>query len=158
MEKIINSALEKRKLPSIFKMPDGRIISNKEEWEKIARPYWKEVLLKEEYGAVLPYVKPSISLTRNGVDFSGKAFWDQVDFAFEYNGKKHVVPTQLIMPNKKPQAVFVYLNFRPEIPDRYLPVEEIIDNGFAVFVVCYNDVTTDNGDFSNGLAGLFQVG
>jgi hypothetical protein len=62
------------------------------------------------------------------------------------------------MPNKKPQAVFVYLNFRPEIPDRYLPVEEIIDNGFAVFAVCYNDVTTDNGDFSNGLAGLFQVG
>ncbi|MBQ3572464.1 MAG: acetylxylan esterase, partial [Clostridia bacterium] len=37
----------------------------------------------------------------------------------------------------------------------YLPIEEIIDSGFAVFSVCYNDISTDNNDFTNGIARLF---
>ena len=35
----------------------------------------------------------------------------------------------------------------------------MVDNGFAVFSFCYNDVTMDNGDFTDGLAGvLFENG
>ena len=45
-------------------------------------------------------------------------------------------------------------NFSPDVPDKYLPAEEIVDNGFAVLSVCYQDVTTDDGDFANGLAAL----
>lgn len=40
----------------------------------------------------------------------------------------------------------------------YLPVEEIIDNGFGIFTVCYNDVTKADNDFTDGLARLFQDG
>ena len=32
--------------------------------------------------------------------------------------------------------------------------EEIVDNGFACLSFCYEDVTKDNGDFTNGLAGV----
>jgi len=46
------------------------------------------------------------------------------------------------------------VNFRDDNPDRYQPTEEIIDNGFAVLTVCYKDVTSDDGDFTNGLAGV----
>lgn len=158
MEQKLVDELKKRELPDLFKMPDGKEIKTKEEWERLARPYWKNLLMQEEYGFLPKYIKPTTTITRNGVDFAGKGTWDEVLFTFNENGKEHLVPTQLILPNQRPIAIFVYLNFRSDIPDRYLPVEELIDNGFGVFTVCYNDITTDNGDFSNGLAGLFQHG
>lgn len=40
-----------------------------------------------------------------------------------------------------------------------MPTEELIDNGFAVLSFCHNDVTRDNNDFADGLAGvLFNNG
>ena len=36
----------------------------------------------------------------------------------------------------------------------YLPAEEIADQGYAVLSVCYQDISSDNGDFTDGLAGL----
>jgi hypothetical protein len=37
-----------------------------------------------------------------------------------------------------------------------MPVEEIIDTGFGVFSIYYQDVTKDNDDFSDGICGLFE--
>ena len=155
--KYINELLQNRKLPDIFCVENGEIIFNKEEWEAKARPYWKKQLLTEEYGQMPPIITPKISTQTNAVDFAGKAVWQQVNFAFENNGKSHVVPTQLIYPaDGEKHSFFIYLNFRANIPDRYLPVEELLDNGFGIFTVCYEDVTPDNDDFSVGLPMLFQ--
>jgi hypothetical protein len=53
----------------------------------------------------------------------------------------------------------LHINFRDSVPDRYQPSEELCDNGYAVFTVCYNDITRDNDDFTDGLAGiLFENG
>ena len=54
--------------------------------------------------------------------------------------------------------VILHINFRDPLPDRYTPLEEIIDNGFAVAQVCYKDVVPDslNGDYTAGLAGYFR--
>jgi len=49
-------------------------------------------------------------------------------------------------------SFFIHINFRDQVPDKYMPTEEIIENCFAVFSFCYLDVTTDDGDFDNGLA------
>ncbi len=51
---------------------------------------------------------------------------------------------------------FVHINFRPDVPDRYMPSEELCDNGFAVFSFWCNELNTDDhaGDFSNGIASL----
>lgn len=156
---MIKQELKKRALPDLFTMPNGRKISTSEEWESIARPYWREVILREEYGRVPEYVEPEITTKKNSIGFAGKAVWEEVTFRFERNGLEHSVPTQLIYPKAaEPCPFFIYINFRPDIPDRLLPVEEIIDNGFGVFAVCYNNITTDNGDFTSGLAALFQKG
>lgn len=53
-----------------------------------------------------------------------------------------------------PVPCIIHINFRDMVPDRYEPSEEIVDMGFAVLSFCYNDVTSDNGDFTNGLAGM----
>ena len=51
---------------------------------------------------------------------------------------------------------FVHINFWPDIPDKYMPSEEISDNGFAVFSFSASDVQTDDqmGDFTNGIGPL----
>ncbi len=65
-------------------------------------------------------------------------------------------PIRVCVPKKEGKyPFFVHINFRPNIPDKYQPTEEIIDNGFAVLSFCYNEVTSDDGDFTNGLAKAF---
>lgn len=155
---IIEKELQKRALPDLFVMPNGERASTKEEWENILRSYWREILLKEEYGKLPEKLTPTVTTERMYVDFSGKATWDKVYFTFEREGKTHTVTTQLFAPaDGEKHPFFIYLNFRENIPDMYLPVEELIDNGFGIFTVCYTAVTSDNGDFSSGLAGLFST-
>ena len=154
---VLASELKKRNLPDLLTAKNGERVTTAERWESEMRSYWKNILLEHCYGKTPLYVNPEIESQTNIIDFAGKAVWETVSFAFTVNGKMHIVPTQLIYPvGAKDVPFFIYLNFRPDIPDRYLPVEEIIDNGFGIFSVCYNDVTTDNGDFTTGLAGLFE--
>ncbi len=65
-------------------------------------------------------------------------------------------PIRVCIPKKEGKyPFFVHLNFRANIPDKYQPTEEIIDNGFAVLSFCYSEVTADNNDFTNGIAKAF---
>lgn len=159
---MIKTELAKRKLPNLFQIRDGKQISDKSEWEQLMRPYWKDMVCEHVFGKVPPYVKPMIDVCDKTEEdyrsFGGKANWWEIIFTFEYNGKRHAVPAQLLLPRTSEKCpVFVYMNFHSEIPSKYLPAEEIIDGGFGIFNVGYNDVTMDNDDFSNGLAGLFSV-
>ncbi len=156
---VLTKELEKRNLPDVLVKTDCETVTTKEEWENELRPHWLKLMLEHEYGKLPPYVKPEISTSTNALTFAGKAVWETVTFTFTVNGNRHSFPAQLIYPvGARKIPFFTYLNFRPDIPDRYLPVEEIIDNGFGIFSVCYNDVTKDNDDFTDGLAGLFEGG
>ena len=66
-------------------------------------------------------------------------------------------PIELFIPKgvKRPPA-FLHIAFRP-VPDRYIPVEEITDAGYALCVVVYTDLMNDNlfADYSGGIAEYF---
>jgi len=51
----------------------------------------------------------------------------------------------------------IYISFRPYPDTYYTPVEEIIDNGYALATFCYNDVSLDDKDgwLTNGLATMY---
>lgn len=148
---MIEKELLKRNLPDLF-LGEEQTLKG---WEN-AKPRIKDVLLKEEYGYFPPYIEPKISARLNEETFGEKATWEEVSFSFERNKKSHVVKTNLIYPKGKTDLpFFILLNFRPDVPDKYLPIDKIIDNGYGVFSVCYKDVTEDNEDFSSGLSGLF---
>lgn len=154
---MLKEALKNLALPDLFLHKDGTRVSRKEEWEEKMRPYLRELVLREEYGKMPPVVHPTAERTVDDITFADKAIYEHISFTFELEGRTHTVPTALIYPKgARSIPFFMYINFRPEIPDRYLPVEEIIDNGYGIFTVCYSDITTDNGDFTNGLAGLFE--
>lgn len=91
---------------------------------------------------------------------AGKAVCHKVTVNAVINGKEFSFPFLATLPtDEEKHPFFVHINFRDLNPDRYMPTEELVDNGFAVLSVWYNDITTDDGDFTNGLAGvLFENG
>lgn len=117
-----------------------------------------DILLKEEYGYI-PNKPDSIEFkeTPNYImNFcGGKAISKKVDISMKLMGKDFEFPCYVSIPNKQGMhPFFIFINFRDCVPDLYFPVEEIIDNGFAVISFCHNDVTVDNDDFTDGLAGV----
>ena len=118
-----------------------------------------DLLLREEYG-YLPPAPDSVEVTlskKEDTKFcAGKAILRSLTFTCKGSFGEFSFPVSYTCPTRVEQPVpaFVQINFRPDVPDRYQPTEEIVDNGYAVLSFCYQDVSSDDGDFTNGLAGL----
>ena len=144
-----------RNIPDFF-VSNGEKINTLEKWEKY-REYLKDLFLKEEYGYLPKKLTPQIRIEENEINFADKVKWESVYFTFENNGKSHTVKTDLVLPrDKKNIPVFLHISIPDGVPNRYMPTEEIIDTGFGVMSVYYEEITKDNNDFSDGLCGLFE--
>lgn len=117
-----------------------------------------DILFREEYG-YLPPAPDEISWEVVGPQVNnfcaGKASFNRVDITCRFGKKTFTFPVYEVIPVKSGKhPFFVHVNFRDDVPDRYMPTEEIVDNGYAVLSFCYKDITSDDGDFTNGLAGV----
>lgn len=140
MYNLLNNILKQRDIPPL-----------------LSREEMMDILHREEYGYMPP--KPDkISYNKEivfGNFCAGKATLDKVEITSEINGKEFTFPLYVTLPAAEGKfPFFIHINFRDNVPDRYMPTEELIDNGFAVLSFCYTDVTADNGDFTDGLAGV----
>jgi hypothetical protein len=125
--------------------------------ENMTKPEMMELLLHEEYG----YLPPAPISVRYGVVeenkrfCAGKASLQTWSVTCETEQGTFSFPVSYTMPTKlaRPMPCFIHINFRDLVPDRYEPSEELVDSGIAVLSFCYKDVTSDDGDFTNGLAG-----
>ncbi|MBR5773483.1 MAG: hypothetical protein IKY44_01400 [Clostridia bacterium] len=71
---------------------------------------------------------------------------EKTDFSFRFN---------LLLPHKKGKnKTVVFLNFRPDIPDKYYPVSEIINRGWACASLDYQRITSDTNS-ADGLAKIY---
>ena len=87
----------------------------------------------------------------------GHALEKDVTVCFDTPKGNYFFPVNYFEPvggGKHP--LIVCINFRPDRYDKYVPAEEVIDRGYALASFCYEDVTSDDGDFSDGLAGMFD--
>lgn len=117
-----------------------------------------DLLLGEEYG-YMPSEQGSVEFSekKNTVPkfCAGKAELDLVTVTASFGERRFSFPVCFTRPTDgERHPFFVHINFRPDVPDRYQPTEELVDSGFAVLSFCYADVTSDDGDFTNGLAGV----
>ncbi len=140
----------KEKLESLdlSKFPFGRTIEE-------AKNAMLGVLLEEEYG-VLPNRETSLSwetVSEEENFAAGKAVLRTVNLTAHFEKGDFTFPVRAAIPKGKQNVpFFVHINFRPGVPDRYQPTEEIIDSGFAVLSFCYKEVTSDDGNFKNGVS------
>ncbi len=147
--------LEKRTLPEIW--PDKSL-----DWET-RRLEIADILQSELFG-YRPADPEEISFRTVENDplqtfCGGKASKIEIEITTKINGKTFMFPACAVIPReKKDLPFFVHINFRRNVPDLYMPSEELVDNGFAVFSFGYEDVTADNEDFTDGLAGVLYEG
>lgn len=136
----------------------------KEELKRRSLPNFKareemlEILQEEEYGYMLP-VPRTIAFEENEnyiPNFcAGKVISKKVTANLELENGEFSFPFYVTIPKKDGKhPFFVCINFRDCVTDIYIPTEEITDMGFAVLSFCYSDITSDDADFSNGLAGV----
>ena len=112
-----------------------------------------DLLLHEEYG-YFPNIDISVDVTlesKNERFCAGKAVQEKLAFHCKSELGEHTFPVSFIYPsNQKASPAFTYISFYSE----HRPTEEIIDNGYAIISMIYKDVSSDDGDFTNGIAGL----
>lgn len=151
---MIKKELEKRKLPELLKFNDGNRVKNKEDWEK-RKFEIKNILSEEEYGYFpKEHVPISIKLLEEDSKYCGNtAIFQKILLTMKFNEESFSFPVCIAIPKKnKPCPAFLYISFYDSFPNKYLPVEEICDQGFAIVSFCYQDITSDNNDFFNGLS------
>ena len=145
-------------LPDLLKLNDGTRVETAEAWQQRRRELL-DVLGREVYG-YSPEAPACVKGTVRAVDkkcCSGHARVETIDISFAAEKGSFSFPIQFFVPeNKKKNPLFLLLNFRPDTYDMYFPAEEILDNGFALAVIYYQDITSDNGDFTDKLAGLYS--
>lgn len=126
----------------------------------LSREKMLDILLEDNYGR-MPEVAYEVSVSEpvvvearycnNTVEHS------IVNMTITTQYGAHTFPVQRILhTDGSVNPFFIFINFRRDVPDRYYPLEEVADQGFDVLTVCYDDITVDNPDFTDGLAGIFS--
>ncbi len=123
----------------------------------LSRDEMVEILQREEYG-YLP-AKPeklSFEVTEEDENFcNSKAVFKKISANCVVNGKSFSFPFYSVIPNGKGHfPVVVHLKFGSNVSDKFMPSEELAGSGFACLSFCYENVTSDDNDMTNGLAGV----
>jgi len=149
----MNDQLAGRNLPNPLVKPNGEMISDSLAWLE-NRSAVKDMLCEHEYGH-LPQRPDHLAVEVISTDedyCASKAVYKKIRLVLTLNQSVFSFPVDYVVPkNGRKHKAIVLINFRGGIPDKYLPSEEICDNGFAVASFCYEDVTSDDGDFTNGV-------
>ncbi len=92
-------------------------------------------------------------------EFAGKGILRELTLSFDTDKGEFSFPVTEVRPVDAAHGcpMFVVLNFSPDIPDKHLPMEEILDAGCGVLRIYYNDVAFDGDDgFAGGIAAMYD--
>lgn len=152
-----NGIEEGANIPELLKFKRNAPVKNASDFLK-RREEIKAILEEHEYGHIPKkplHLNAEIKSEDRGF-CAGKAIYRKLSITVSFESEEFSFPVSEVTPKSDtPVPAFVFMNFRPDVPDKHLPSEEIADNGFAVFSFCYNDITADNGNFKNGIAKHF---
>ncbi|MBR5472923.1 MAG: hypothetical protein IKU82_02935 [Clostridia bacterium] len=117
-----------------------------------------EIMQREVYG-YLPKndFEWSISNQKNiEIRFAkGNVIHSCVDFTLTNKHGSHTFPVhRLLHQDGKKHPVIICINFDKDVPNKYFPIEEIAEQELDVITYCYTDITSDDPDFTTGIAPL----
>lgn len=150
----IEKELERRKLPELLLFPDGSKVKSAEDWEK-RKGQIREILFREFAGfsPAFPVVTKGEVGVRDENAYGGKAVREKILLSFRTPFNAFAFSFELFVPKrgeKGKKPLFLYLGFTQTPADG--PGEEIIDNGFALAHISYQEIAPDKNDsFANGL-------
>lgn len=160
---MLDAILSKRNLLPILTLNDGETVTP--DTMPLRRAEMLDALQTYSYGFT-----PSAPMRvwgevthSNPKEYGGKVLYQKANISFETERGIFSFPIHLFIPRHTDKPpVFLHIAFRfgmkeEDAPTRYVPVEEIMDSGYALVQMCYMDVMNDNhyGDFSGGMAEYF---
>lgn len=126
--------------------------------ELLSREEMLNVLQTQVYGKMPPAMEDQyFSVQENTIDnyCGGKAVRHKVFARGTINGKGYGFGFSVVLPTTEGKhPFFVHIKFSGNATDSQQPTEELVDNGFAVLFFNYEAVTSDDSDFTDGLAGV----
>jgi len=138
-----------------FALPDYLYDEN----GKFDRAATLSLLYAEEYGVLCEDgVSVSVTVEKEDATRCGGKCKNcmNLTFTMEKNGITSSFPVHLFLADTAaPTPLVVFINFPVEINRCYNPVEDAMERGISIAHVCYRDITSDNDDFTNGIAKLF---
>ena len=147
--------LNRRNLPNVLQMNDGTKVTTKEEWA-VRRKEIRNLLCNEFCGYTpdFPTTVEAFITKEDENSFGGKAVTYELDIRCRSPFAYFAFPCSLTIPKgiEKP-AVFLTLTFTPTIADGL--GEEILDHGYAIASVYYQDIAPDKEDDFEGGVGRF---
>lgn len=143
--------------PDLLTALDGTPVTSPEQWPE-RRKELLGILEREQYGLWPAYhgvtqgriceeIKPCCA---------GHARHEKLSITFDTPSGAFSFPMQFVYPaDGQAHPLMLHINFHPNLYNQYCPVEEMIDNGFALGYICYSDITSDDADMTNGLAACY---
>jgi len=115
-----------------------------------------EILQCEEYG-YLPKNNFEWSISNYKIRDTrlarGEVIYSTVDFTLtNQNGSHSFVVNQFLHTDGKKYPTILHIAGR--YPGNFVPEEEIVEEGFNLIIYAYTDITSDDGDFTTGIAPL----
>ena len=120
-----------------------------------------EILQREEYG-YLPKNDFEWSVSnykrKDGRLAKGNVIYSTVDFTLTNNNGSHTFTIhQFLHTDGEKHPTFLHIAGR--YPGNFVPEEEIVENGYNLIIFVYTEITSDDDDFTTGIAPLvFQNG
>ena len=132
----------------------------------LSREEMRDILQREVYGYLpnpdfsLSVSEPTVVEARYAVGNVEHSF---VHLTVAVGAHTHTFRVdRLLHKDARKHPLIVYNNFHPELKSQYFPTEELSESDADFLIVYYRDVTSDDGDFANGIAPLLlpngQVG
>ena len=161
----LNEEMKARKLPELMRFASGKPVSSVADWE-LRREEIRQILCKYEYGFVpdLP-VDMSWEVKKKAEVFGAKAEQSDVEITLRSGDRAFTYPVQIFVPTERVRAasprtvdgklpVFLYIGFNNE-HSRWV-AEELIDNGYLLAYINYQEVAPDKEDgFEGGVSAFF---
>lgn len=153
-----NSILIGNRYPKNFVLPDYVRENGKFSKEKTL-----DKILTEEYGKIneegvivsVADVTDAKFDESYGYSFCAKAKHTALEFTVSKGARSAKFVADLFIPaGVNDYNLVVQLDFMKYLPTKYCPVEELMDGGIALAHLYYNEISTDNDDFSSGIASV----
>ena len=150
----VEKALAKRGVPDLLISDDGERVKDAAGFEA-RREQIKKILSLNAYGEIPK--RPDHLSTKQGEPrdnfCAGKASLQKIDLICTVGERKFSFPVLAAIPKRElPCPTFVHISHHQSMPNEHLPIEEIIDRGYAVLTFCYTDVATDDKFFTKRCA------
>ena len=156
---MIIEELEKRNIPEVLVDLENNKINTIEQWEKHKKEI-KRIICEEEYGL---FPEGHANITTKIVEedtryCASSAVYRKIEITMHWKNKEYTFPVQSVISKlDNPCPAFIFLSFEEQIPNKYIPIEEICDNGFATFSIYYKAITSDDTNRQDGLAGVLNA-